>query len=106
VAVEFVHPVIVGKRALPALAPPPHRVGALERADDMILVIDRGGASAAPRATVVLADPDSALEGEHVLRVPTRDPLLARELQVTLYHLLWETVHVFLEHPEIAGRVA
>ena len=46
VAVEFVHPVLVGKRALPAVSPdvvdPVAALRALVRAGDVILVMSRG----------------------------------------------------------------
>ena len=31
--------------------------------------------------------------------VPTDDPEIAQEVQETTYHVLWELVHVFFEHP-------
>src|SRR4051794_5371597 len=37
VAVEFVHPVIVGKRALPALAVTPRQLELLAEPDDMVI---------------------------------------------------------------------
>ena len=44
VAVEFVHPVIVGKRALPALALPPEDVARHRGPDDMVIAFgDCGG---------------------------------------------------------------
>lgn len=110
VAVEFVHPVIVGKRALPAVR--------LDRLDDvatllgpddvlMLVVPGREAGESAQWAlalaesrnslTVVLTGNGPALPGRHVLRVESDDPLVVRELHVTLYHLLWELVHVFLE---------
>jgi len=30
--------------------------------------------------------------------VPTDDPLVVQETHETLYHVLWELVHVFFEH--------
>ncbi|WP_053225660.1 D-sedoheptulose-7-phosphate isomerase [Solirubrobacter soli] len=83
VAVEFVHPVIVGKRALPALALPTAEALALEREeDDIVVVFDAGGVR-------VLDESFSP---------PTDDPFIRQELVETLYHVLWELVHVFLEH--------
>ncbi len=40
--------------------------------------------------------PDTA--ADWVFVPPTADPFVAQELVETLYHLLWEHVHVFLEH--------
>jgi hypothetical protein len=31
--------------------------------------------------------------------VPTDDPYIRQEVQETTYHVLWELVHVFFEHP-------
>lgn len=182
VAVEFTHPVIVGKRALPALslsglsgdtfgdpasaglltgrtsAPRQAaqgeitgtasaftsvfatRLRLLGRPDDiaMGILIDarRGGDTldvlAAARElgmlTIALTageppergsrsgespgDPDDLPDGpgsgagpataDHVLVARSGDPLIAREIHVTTYHLLWELTHVFLESPETA----
>jgi D-sedoheptulose 7-phosphate isomerase len=91
VAVEFVHPVIVGKRALPALALWPRDLELLAEPDDMVIAFDEAGRAAAdevrPRGCLVVElDP-----GE-------RDPYVAQELVETAYHVLWELVHVFFEH--------
>ena len=40
-------------------------------------------------------------------RPPTGDPFIAQELAETLYHVLWELVHVFFEHRGLLeGRTA
>jgi D-sedoheptulose 7-phosphate isomerase len=80
VAVEFVHPVIVGKRALPALALAPGEVDALAEADD----------------TVISFEPLRV--GDRLFEPPSDDPFVRQELSETLYHVLWELVHVFFEH--------
>ena len=83
VAVEFVHPVIVGKRALPALAVEPAAVELLRRADDMVISFE-------PFAIDV---------GESWELEPAEDdPFIRQELAETAYHCLWELVHVFFEH--------
>jgi D-sedoheptulose 7-phosphate isomerase len=84
VAVEFVHPVIVGKRALPALA--------LE-ADELELL-------ASPGDAVVSFEPLRFVLGdeEWLFEPPSDDPFVRQELAETLYHVLWELVHVFLDH--------
>jgi D-sedoheptulose 7-phosphate isomerase len=85
IAVEFVHPVIVGKRALPALAMPTIDALALEcESDDIVVVFSELG---------VRVDDQSFLP-------PTDDPFVRQELVETLYHVLWELVHVFIEHRE------
>jgi D-sedoheptulose 7-phosphate isomerase len=30
--------------------------------------------------------------------IPSRDPFVIQETQETLYHVLWELVHIFFEH--------
>ena len=80
VAVEFVHPVIVGKRALPALALAPGEVDALAEPDD----------------TVISFEPLRV--GDGLFEPPTDDPFVRQELCETLYHVVWELVHVFFEH--------
>jgi D-sedoheptulose 7-phosphate isomerase len=85
VAVEFVHPVIVGKRALPAIA---FESGAdlalMARPDDMVLAFE--------------AEVPEGCFGIRIPRAPSEDPFVRQELTETYYHLLWELVHVFFEH--------
>jgi D-sedoheptulose 7-phosphate isomerase len=102
VAVEFMHPVIVGKRALPA-----HARAELARPGDVILAIAHGAPS--PDAQRLLARRDvltiallgggAHAQADHVLSVPSDDPRVVQEVQETIYHVLWELVHVFFEHP-------
>jgi D-sedoheptulose 7-phosphate isomerase len=40
---------------------------------------------------------------DHVLLARSDDPRVVKELQVTLYHVLWELAHVFLEQPGVLG---
>jgi D-sedoheptulose 7-phosphate isomerase len=84
VAVEFVHPVIVGKRALPALA---------VRRDDL-------APSRRPEDAVVEFEPLRFDVGGDEIRFepPTDNPFVQQELCETLYHVVWELVHVFFEH--------
>jgi D-sedoheptulose 7-phosphate isomerase len=99
VAVEFVHPVIVGKRALPALAIAPGDVALLARPQDMAIGFGAvGGALAAARERGCLT---------LAFAPPVDDPFAAQELVETTYHVLWELVHVFFEHRGLlAGRDA
>ncbi|MGI8749931.1 MAG: SIS domain-containing protein [Thermoleophilaceae bacterium] len=103
VAVEFVHPVIVGKRALPALAltgeggPLERQVDLAAEADDMLMAFDGAGvALARERGCLTIAFEPVGAEWELV--PPVEDPLVAQELTETAYHVLWELVHVFFEH--------
>jgi D-sedoheptulose 7-phosphate isomerase len=102
VTVEFMHPVIVGKRALPALA------GAGGRAGDIALgLAHRPGdadveaflASAARRGLLTIAFGAERMDADHAFAVPSDDPAVVQEVQETAYHVLWELVHVFFEHP-------
>jgi D-sedoheptulose 7-phosphate isomerase len=115
VSVEFVHPVIVGKRALPALdlslafAP---WLKTLVQPDDMVMgfgppegdaevwaVLD----AASQRRAMTFALPGS--HGSYFTPAATQDPFVHQELVEVLYHTLWETVHVFFEHRELGHDV-
>jgi hypothetical protein len=109
VAVEFVHPVIVGKRAVAAVhVDDPDLVGAvrlLARAGDVVLAIgaadDREVAAVMRRAeawgltTVWVGAGRRPAVGaaDHVLFVDDPGQF------VLLYHVLWELTHVVFEHP-------
>src|ERR671934_6473 len=41
--------------------------------------------------------------GEFSVDAPSADAFVSQELIEVLYHTLWETVHVFLEHRERGG---
>jgi D-sedoheptulose 7-phosphate isomerase len=111
VAVEFVHPVIVGKRALPALGLAgeggelAHQADLIARPDDIAIAFgaDEDGGEAARALTLVrargcLTIAFSPAGAEWELEPPTDDPYVRQELIETLYHVLWELVHVFFEH--------
>jgi D-sedoheptulose 7-phosphate isomerase len=162
VAVEFVHPVIVGKPALPAIsltsdvatvtgiaaregmgAVFARQVRLLAEPADIALGICIGsgdtepgrGPGSAPSGTMVpgsaspgRAGDDGVLAGltaarelglltvalagaggghlagrpavDHLLVTSSTDPRIIKEIQVTMYHVLWELVHVFLEQPQ------
>ncbi len=127
VAVEFVHPVIVGKRALPALGlageggPLPGQVELLARADDITMAfgswagtvdgVGRGDGGDAAAATAIARGRGCLTIGfggagaEWEFEPPSTDPSVRQELVETLYHVLWELVHVFFEHRGLlAGR--
>jgi D-sedoheptulose 7-phosphate isomerase len=136
VAVEFVHPVIVGKRALPAISLTTdvatvtgvaerdgvaaifaHQIRYLAAPHDIALGICPdgtcasvlGGLAAARELgllTIVLAGGDGgaiAASGlaDHLLVARSPDPRIVKELHVTMYHVLWELVHVFFEQPGV-----
>ncbi len=111
VSVEFVHPIIVGKRALPALdlsiafAP---WLKSILRAEDMVMGFapPEGDAEVADalkwarsRGAMTFALP--GCDGSYTIPNPIAHPFEHQELIEILYHTLWETVHVFFEHREL-----
>jgi D-sedoheptulose 7-phosphate isomerase len=109
VAVEFVHPVIVGKRALPALAVAPADLALLAWPDDIAIgygsgpVIEAAMRDAGAAGCLTLAFTRVGAVWELV--PPTEDAFVAQELAETAYHVLWELVHVFLDHRDrTSGR--
>ena len=136
VAVEFVHPVIVGKRALPAISLTTdvatvsgiaeregigeifaHQLRYLAAPADIALGISPDGNCASVRnglaaardlglLTIALAGSGGGAlaasdVADHLLVTRASDPQIVKELQVTLYHVLWELVHVFFEQPGV-----
>ncbi|HEV2582672.1 MAG TPA: SIS domain-containing protein [Ktedonobacteraceae bacterium] len=132
VSVEFVHPVIVGKRALPALALTndsatisghitgkeyallfARQLDVLARSQDIAMGFSVDGYC----ENVVLALDRSQQKGlltlgltgseggamrhaglDYCFVVPSHDPFVIQETHETLYHILWELVHIFFEH--------
>ena len=116
VAVEFVHPVIVGKRALPSVAlvePDPvaqARVAsnpgdlllAVASADEPAVVDAMRRAPAWGVLTLWIGSGPRPPAGaaNHVLWIDSDDPMVpATGRFVLMYHLLWELTHVCFEHP-------
>ena len=110
VSVEFVHPVIVGKRALPALdlsilfRP---WMEAILRPEDIVMGFGPPEGDPEVWATLQEAHSRDAMtfalpgtEGSYGLETAIQDPFMHQELVEILYHTLWETVHVFFEHRE------
>ena len=106
VAVEFVHPVIVGKRALPAIGLSreggalEHQVELIAAPDDIAIGFGAGSAAAVARARErgCLTIAYEPLGAEWEFQPPSPDPFIRQELAETHYHLLWELCHVFFEH--------
>ncbi len=115
VSVEFVHPVIVGKRALPALdlsmafEPWLH---AILKPEDIVMgfgppegdpevIAALAWARSHKAMTFALPGPD----GTYALEAVTQDPFIHQEMVEIFYHTLWETVHVFLEHRQLGQDV-
>ncbi|HTU87604.1 MAG TPA: SIS domain-containing protein [Solirubrobacteraceae bacterium] len=106
VAVEFVHPVIVGKRALPAIGLAGEggdvagQVGLIAGPDDIAMGFgaDCEDAVGLARERGCLTIAFAPVGAEWQFEPPTDDPCIRQELIETLYHVLWELVHVFFEH--------
>jgi D-sedoheptulose 7-phosphate isomerase len=113
IAVEFVHPVLAGKRALPALDLSTgfrEAVPVLVRADDIAVgfgppagdaEIDLAVRDAMSRGALAIALPGTI--GDYTIASPSADPFIHQEIIEVLYHTLWETVHVFFERRPIGG---
>ncbi len=117
VAVEFVHPVVVGKRALAAMGITreggslPSQLALVAEAEDMVIACDGAEETteaigeARRRGCLTIAFESMGAEWE--LEPPTEDPFVRQELSETVYHVLWELVHVFFDHRGLlAGRQA
>ena len=118
VAVEFVHPVLVGKRALPAIAfagdsatlvP---RVEGLAQPNDIGMAICIDGQSPVLQAALSFARSSGLLTivltgtagriafertADHLFVVDSPDPLVIQETHESCYHVLWELVHLFFD---------
>lgn len=123
IAVEFVHPVIVGKRALPAFALTSSDVVAQARvsvrAGDIVIAVaaaddpavldlmTRANAWGARTVWIGSGARPPAGAAEHVLWIDDANPLAPATGQfVLLYHLLWELTHVCFEHPGLLAEPA
>ncbi len=115
VSVEFVHPVIVGKRALPALdlsiAFRPW-IEAILHPEDIVMGFGPPEGDPEVWSTLQQAHARGAMtfalpggEGSYAVEATTQDPFQHQELIEILYHTLWETVHVFFEHRELGHEV-
>src|SRR5580693_9009046 len=115
VSVEFVHPVIVGKRALPALdlsvlfRP---WLEAILSPEDIVMGFGPPEGDPEVWATLQQAHGRGAMtfalpgiEGSYAVEAASHDPFLHQEMVEILYHTLWETVHVFFEHRELGHDV-
>lgn len=136
VAVEFVHPVIVGKRALPAISltadvatltgvasregfaetfafqlrqlaePADIALGLSVDGNDANVLRGLEQAAELGMLTVALLGGDggriaSGGFAAHTLIAASADPRVIKEVHVTMYHVLWELVHVFFEQPGV-----
>nr|WP_090274716.1 HypC/HybG/HupF family hydrogenase formation chaperone [Mycolicibacterium komanii]CRL67656.1 HupF/HypC family protein [Mycolicibacterium komanii] len=116
IAVEFVHPVIMGKRALPSVAlvepDPVAQARVASRPGDLLIAVASANEPSVvdtmrrARAWGVLTlwigsgPRPPAGAANHILWIDTEDPMVpATGAFVLLYHLLWELTHVCFEHP-------
>lgn len=116
VAVEFVHPVIVGKRALPAVAVVEHDAASamrpVVRSGDLLLVLSdrierdvrdtlrRAAAWGLTTAWIGAGGRPQSGAADHVLWLDDEGGLPSYDGRfVLMYHLLWELTHVCFEHP-------
>jgi D-sedoheptulose 7-phosphate isomerase len=133
VAVEFIHPVIVGKRALPALdlsigfarwvdailspqdmvmgfGPPAGdpdvwRVLEAARARGAMTFALPAPASGSGSRLASQSGPGPEAGASYAVDAPTGDAFVHQEIIEMLYHTLWETVHVFFEHRSMGRDV-
>lgn len=115
VSVEFVHPVIVGKRALPALDlsmlfQPWLR--SILRPEDIAMgfgppetdpEVSRALQDAGDRGAMTFAFPGTT--GAYSVEPATAHSFIHQEMMEILYHTLWETVHVYFERHELGHDV-
>lgn len=139
VSVEFLHPVLVGKRALPALALTndsatmtgfardggfpavfARQARLLGEPADIALGISPDGhcenvlrgleaAKEVGLLTVALTGGDGgevavSTAVDHAFVARSDDPHVVKEVHVTIYHILWELVHVFLERMALTAE--
>lgn len=113
VAVEFMHPVIVGKRALPALAlsnDPTQTctVTRIARPDDIAVMLTHEApnyaaskfveqANKCELLTIGMTGCSAASSSDYTFAVPSDDRDVVQEIHETTYHILWELVHTFME---------
>ena len=115
VSVEFVHPVIVGKRALPALD-----ISMLFRPwletilhpQDIVMGFGPPEGDDEIHSALKFAESRHALtfalpgaQGSYAVEAFTDDAFIHQEMIEVLYHTVWESVHVFLEHKELGHDV-
>jgi hypothetical protein len=123
VAVEFVHPVVMGKRALPAVSitgtDPVAELRAAARAGDVLVVV--APAASAGAAEVVRRAPAWGLStvwigagprphpvgADHLVWIDEAGPSPRHDGSLVLrYHVLWELTHVCFEHPGLLADPA
>jgi D-sedoheptulose 7-phosphate isomerase len=115
VSVEFVHPVIVGKRALPALdistlfRP---WLEAILHEEDIVMGFGPPQGDDEVRSAIKFAKSRNSLtfalpgnDASYAAATFSPDAFIHQEMIEILYHTLWESVHVFLEHRELGHEV-
>ncbi len=119
-SVEFIHPVLVGKRALPALdisASPQAFISAIAGPLDMAIALGPPQGDAALEGALAVANrrgaftiawpgPSTSLVTDFGVEAPVRDVHVHQELFELMGHTMYESVHVFLEHLSHHERVS
>lgn len=113
VSVEFLHPVIVGQPALPAMALDGDEAASipLGSGDIALGITDSSAgplanwlesAGSAGLLTIALTGGGGGGVADHVLTVDDDDPLVVQEVQESACHVLHELVHLFLKEQDRA----
>ncbi|BDE06508.1 hypothetical protein WPS_17840 [Vulcanimicrobium alpinum] len=117
VSVEFVHPVIVGKRALPAAdlsGSSESGISARIRSGDIAIgfgppegdpAVRRALRRARDAGALTLALSGERDDADFAFASPSADPHVHQELNELLGHTLYESVHVFLERRTLGHDV-
>lgn len=108
VSVEFIHPVIVGKRALPALdvsMASDAWIAAICTPNDMAIGFGPPEGDASVLASLRIAKEYGAMttawpgrDTDYAVTAPSTNAHIHQELFELLGHTMYESVHVFLEH--------
>jgi D-sedoheptulose 7-phosphate isomerase len=115
VSVEFIHPVLVGKRALPALdisLAPYAWIATTAGPNDMAIAFGPPRGEVQAEHALALAKSHGAMtiawpgeSADYAVSAPSDDPHVHQELFELLGHTMYESVHVFLEHHSDHPRV-
>lgn len=117
IEVEFLHPVVVGKRAVAAEEIAPEALASSVGPGDVVIVVAtgplpedvRGAAELAGRrgtAVVELCGGSPAVAGATLISAASADRRVAAEWLMTGYHLLWEAAQLLFEAGSAVAPVA
>jgi hypothetical protein len=123
VAVEFVHPVVMGKRALPAVSITGHdpvaELRSSARAGDVLVVVAPASSTVAAQAVrrapawglttlwIGVGPRLAAVGADHLVWIDRPGAAARHDGSLVLrYHVLWELTHVCFEHPGLLADPA